>query len=183
MLEPVGSPHRRARTERRTEALVGALVEVESGQEFDIEALWRRGDSAAVVGQRRIERQPSRRDFDNEAIEPFARNEVEQRRRGDEIERAIEGELEVAREIDESGRDGHVRRMSGRKSPRQKTETIVHQAPALTRWKMGSHRPQRRAGATGEIDDRDRDLPKERDLGRRSRLWRRRNAAGAGTPS
>src|SRR5262249_61800432 len=76
MLEPVGSPHCRARTERRTEALVGALVEVEARQEFYIEALWRRGDSAAVVGQRRIERQPARRHFDNEAIEPCARNGV-----------------------------------------------------------------------------------------------------------
>src|SRR5215467_15484345 len=52
--------------------------------------------------------------------------------------------------------------MSGGKGLRQKTETIVHQPPALTRRKMGSYRSQRRAGATGEIDDRDRCLPKKR---------------------
>src|SRR5262249_42449753 len=102
------------------------------------------------------------RHFDNEAIEPFGRNKVEQRRCGDEIERAIEGEFEVAREIERRGRDVDVGRMFGGKGPRQKTETVVHQPPALTRWKMGSHRSQRRAGATGEIDDRDRFLPKER---------------------
>src|SRR5262249_12855838 len=89
-------------------------------------------------------------------------NEVEQRRCGDEIERAIEGKFQVAHEIERRGRDGHVRRMSGDKGLRQKTETIVHQPPALTRRKMGSHRSQRRAGATGEIDDRDGCLPKER---------------------
>src|SRR5262249_28119468 len=58
-LEPFGGPYRRARPERRPEALVGALVEIEARQEFVVEALWRRGDGAAVVGQRRIERQPS----------------------------------------------------------------------------------------------------------------------------
>src|SRR5262249_22521670 len=161
-LEPLGGPLRRARPERWPEALVGALVEVEAGQELVVEALRRCGDGAAGVGQRCIGRQPARRDLDSEALEPCGRNKVEQRGRGEEIEWTIEGEFEVAREIERRGRDGDVRRMFGGEYPRQKTETIIHQPPVLTRRKMGSHRSQRRAGATGGSDGRERGLSKER---------------------
>src|SRR5262249_56119261 len=65
-------------------------------------------------------------------------------------------------ERDGGDREGHVRGMARRKSASQKAETVVDQPPALARRKMGSKRSQRRAGATSEIDDRDRCLSKER---------------------
>src|SRR5262249_56180168 len=114
---------------------------VEAGGELEGEGGRRGREGGAVMGQRRIEWRSPRRHFDDEPLEPFGRNEIEQRRRGDEIERTDESEFEVAREIDRRGRDGHVRRMSGRKSPSQKAETVVDQPPALARRKLGPNPP------------------------------------------
>src|ERR671934_475983 len=59
LLEPSGGTRPRAGAERGTEALVGALVEVESRQELDIMLHQRFGNGAAVIGEGAIERQPS----------------------------------------------------------------------------------------------------------------------------
>src|SRR6266508_6245939 len=50
LLEPAGGTRRRAGAERRTEALVGALMEVESRQKLDIVVPHRFRNSAAVIG-------------------------------------------------------------------------------------------------------------------------------------
>ena len=110
VLEALDGARGRARAERRTEALVGALVQVEAGPELGIEGRRRLGDGAAVIGERGVDRQPPRRRFDDEAIEPFGRNKVEQRRCRDQIERTVERKLEIAGEIDRPGDDGQVRR-------------------------------------------------------------------------
>ena len=161
MLEPLHRQCRRARPERRAETLVGALVQVEAGQEFGIEDCTRIGDGAAVIGERRVNRQPPRRRFDDQAIEPIGRNEVEQRRCGDQVERAIERQFEIAGEIDRPGDDAHLRQSAGPRDLREKTEIVVDQPPVLARRQMGSDGAQRGAGAAGEIDDRNRSLVEE----------------------
>ena len=65
---------------------------------------------AAVVAQRRIDRQPPRRGLDHEPLQPFVGHEIEQRRGGDQIDRAVERGFEVAVEIDRHGGDVDVRR-------------------------------------------------------------------------
>src|SRR5712692_3657818 len=158
MLEPLDGTRRRGRPECRTEALIGALMRVEASQEFAIgKAAGLRG-GAAVVRQRRIDREPTRGRLDDQAIEPFRRNEVEQRRGCNEIDRAVEREFEVADEIDRLGNDGEARRLPQRRGLGEETQIIVDQPPGLARGKVGPDRPQRRTGAAREVDDRNRSL-------------------------
>src|SRR4030095_4867884 len=77
LLDPAGGTRPRAGAKRRTEALVSALVEVESRQKLDIAVHQRFGNGAAVIGEGAIERQPSRGHLDDETIEPFGRNKIE----------------------------------------------------------------------------------------------------------
>src|SRR6266516_3803135 len=161
LLEPSGGTRRRAGAKRRTEALVGVLVAVESRQKLDIVVHQRFGNGAAVIGKGAIERQPSRRHLDDKTIEPFGRNKIEQRRCRHEIHWTVQHAFEIVREIDRRGGDGQVWWTSGWGGSRQKTEVVVDQIPALARGKMRPQCPQHRAGAASEIDHGDCRLPNE----------------------
>ena len=100
LLEPSGGTRRRAGAKRRTEALVGVLVEVESRQKLDIVVHQRFGNGAAVIGKGAIERQPSRRHLDDETIEPFGRNKIEQRRCRHEIHWTVQHAFEIVMAAD-----------------------------------------------------------------------------------
>src|SRR5262249_57958322 len=106
MLEALDGARRGVRAERRAEALVGALMQVEAGDELAIEALVRLDRDAAVIAERGVDRQPPRRRLDDEAVEPFGGDEIEQRGRRDKIERPLERKLEIASKIDGLGDDG-----------------------------------------------------------------------------
>ena len=84
-------------------------MQIEAGKDLAIEARFRLDDGTAVIAERGVDRQPPRRRLDDEAIEPFGRDQVEQRRRGDEIKRAFERKLEIARKIDGFCDDGDKR--------------------------------------------------------------------------
>ena len=113
----------------------------------------RLGNGAAVIGQRAIKRQPTLGHLRDETVEPCGRNKIEKSRGGHKIDRTIERELEVAREIQRCSGYRHTRRGRGWQCQRQQRETVVNQCPVLARGKMRSHRTQCRAGATGEIDN------------------------------
>src|SRR4029079_17482411 len=161
VLEPLHGPRCRARPERRAKTLVGALVQVDAGQEFGIEDRSRIRDRAAVIGERRVNRTAPRRRFDNEAIEPFRRNEVEQRRCSDKVERTVKRQFKIAGEIDRAGDDVQLRQSRRPRNLREETEIVVDQSPVLARRQMRTDRAQRGAGAAGEVDDRDRRLIEE----------------------
>ena len=156
MLEALHRACARRRSERRAEALVGPLIQLERGQNIAVERIGRLDRDAAVAGERRIDRQPARSSLDHETFEPFERDQIEQRRRGDEIERRCERELEIPHEIDRPAEDGHVWRPSQCRSLCQKPEIVVDQSPILLRRKMRREGAQGRAGAAGEIDHRHR---------------------------
>src|SRR5712691_11076116 len=129
MLEALHGARRGRRPERRAEALVGALMEVEAIEELAVERLARLDDGAAIVSERGVDRQSPRRRLDDEAIEPFGRNEIEQRRRDDEVERTLERELEIAHEIDRPHDDSHRRPLSRLRGLRQQAEVVVDEPP------------------------------------------------------
>ena len=108
-------------------------MQVEAGEDFGIERIARLGDRAAVIGQRRVDRQTARRRFDDEAIEPSSRNKIEQRRSGDEVERPIKRQFEIAREIDRPGHNVEVGRLAQHRGASKQTEIVIDQPPVLSR--------------------------------------------------
>ena len=154
-LELLHGPRRRARPERRAKPLVGALVQVEAGEEFGIEDRSRIRDCAAVIGERRVNRKTPRRRFDDEAIEPFRRNEVEQRRCSDQVERTVKRQFKIAGEIDRPGDDAQLRQSRGLRNLREETEIVIDQPPVLARRQMRTDRanaePVPQARSTTEI--------------------------------
>ena len=65
-------------------------IERVGGTEFD----------PSVVAQCRIDRDFSRRDLDRQPFEPSRRDEIEQRRRGDQIDWPVERGFKIAIEIE-----------------------------------------------------------------------------------
>ena len=91
----------------------------------------------AVEAQGRIERQPARGKLGDQALQPGRRDEVEQARSHDEIDRPVERKFEIAGEIERLA----ARRHAGRGlDPGQQAEIVVDQPPALARNEMALER-------------------------------------------
>ncbi len=84
-----------------------------------------------IVGQGDVDRQPPRRGFHDETLQPCIGNEVEQRRRGDEIDRPVERRFEVPDQIDRSRADRHSIGWMETSRPLQQSEIIVDKMPVL----------------------------------------------------
>ena len=149
---------RRLRPQRRTKALVPALVPIDRRHHFGVERIARLKRGAAVIAERRIDRQPASRGLDRQPFEPWFGNQIEQRRAGDEIERPVEHELEIAGKIDRPRLHAHMRRLRQRDGAGQKAEIVVDEPPALPGREPRPDCPHACAGPAGEIDDRDRRL-------------------------
>ena len=117
----------------------------------------------AVIAQRRIDRDRSRKGLDGQSIKPSLRYQIEQRRRGDQIDRPVERGFEVVVEIDRDRRQRDAGRPRHVGCARQQTEIVVDEPPILAGGKSRRQRAQCRAGPAGEIDD-----PKRGSAGQRS---------------
>ena len=73
---------------------------VHGRDDVGIEAMRRIERDPPVITERGIDRQPARRRFDQQALEPILRHEIEQRRRRDQIDRTVERKFEIAHQID-----------------------------------------------------------------------------------
>src|SRR5262249_22081690 len=108
-----------ARTERGTEALVGLLMLVDTGDDCGIEGSDRIEDAWAVVIERAVERQAPRGDCGDQPLEPFSRDQVEQRGRGHEIYRSVERRFEIAPQIDRDAGDRNAGHLPAGSRPRE----------------------------------------------------------------
>ena len=91
---------------------------------------------AAIVGQRRIERNCARCDLDDEPSEPVVGYEIKQCRSGDQIHRPIERGLEIAVKVERHRQHVHASDALLRRA-RQQAEIIVDQPPILLARKCG----------------------------------------------
>ncbi len=94
------------RSERRPETLVGALMRIDPGGDRRIERIGRREFDPSVIAQRRVKRDRARGDLDREPVQPGLRDEIEQRRGGDQIDRPVKRGFEIAVEVERDGGNG-----------------------------------------------------------------------------
>ena len=104
----LGQAFRRGGAGRRTETLVATLMGMERGPDRGIRRMGGRPAFGAVIGQDRVEHRFPRRDGGGEAPDPFGRDEIEERRRRDQVGRPLEDAFEVGDEIRLLERDGEV---------------------------------------------------------------------------
>jgi hypothetical protein len=164
---------RRQGPERGAKSFVPALVRVDRGDHCRIERMESVEFNAAVITQRRIDRDRARQSLDHQSLEPSLRNQIEQRRRGDQIDRPVERRFEIMIEIDRHRIDRDARGLCHFRRARQQAEIVVGEPPILHSGKPRRQRAQGRAGAAGEIDDADLIIAGERS---RDRVKHRRVA-------
>jgi len=80
---------RRARPKRQAKTFVGALMLVHRSDDLFVSDIGRGHLDPSVVAQRRIDRQAPRCGLDREPLKPFVRDEIEQRRSRDQIDRTV----------------------------------------------------------------------------------------------
>ena len=89
--------------QRRPKALVGALMGIHGRRDGRIERIGRGQVNAAIIGQRRVDRQRARGDMAGKAIQPVFGDEIEQGRDRDQVFCAVERRCEIAAEIERNG--------------------------------------------------------------------------------
>src|SRR6266508_2101172 len=132
-LEPSDGFNRGSRTQCPPESFVALLMLIEHSHNVRIVRIDRIQRDGTVKSKRGIDRQPACRGFDNEAIEPFDRDQIEKSRNGNKINGPIESRLEIATDIDWLGPDAEIRGSLRQRHSRQQTEVVVHQTPILSR--------------------------------------------------
>src|SRR6266566_7980136 len=103
----------------------------------------------------------SRRGFHDETLQPCIGNEVEQRRRGDEIDRPVERRFEVPDQVERFRAYRHSTGRIETSGPLQQSEIIVDTMPVLRDPQARGDRAQGRPGAAAEIDDANRAQPRD----------------------
>src|SRR5436190_13281294 len=159
--EPLNDACRGGRPKRRPKALVRALMRIEIVNDIAIRRNARLNFNCTVIRKRGIDRQPPRRRLGDETLEPLRGYKIEQSGRGDEVERSFQRKFEIADEIHGFSQHGDARRHMQCGSLRQQAEIVVEQPPALSWGQMRCDGPQRRSGAAGKINNRDRNMLRE----------------------